>query len=176
MGIPRCVAVPIVLAIGSAWLASAQPPQRLVRLTVAATNGHGEAVTDLQPSDLQIREDGRPRPLVFFRFAERRRSIQPLGPGEFVNRPLSAPIVILVDRWNEGIDTAAGTWIRLGAVLQRMDSVNGIYLYFLTGNGDLFPVHPLPVTEADLRATPNPSAAELSAEFDQAIRSLQKLR
>jgi hypothetical protein len=44
-------------------LFAAQPgdsetPRRLIRLSVVATNAKGEPVTDLQPGDIDLREDG----------------------------------------------------------------------------------------------------------------------
>src|SRR5581483_10136750 len=69
--------------------------QRLVSLHVTATNAQGEPVTDLQAADVQVREDGKVRPVVFFRFAGDQRTVPPAAEGEFVNTPSPGPIVLL---------------------------------------------------------------------------------
>ena len=169
------------IALGFASHGLAQPSdsegaQKLVRLDVAATNAAGDPVTDLHAAEIQIREDGKLRPLVFSRFAGNKRPLAPAAPGEFVNSPAPAPTLILLDRWNERMMTTAAAWSGITAGLQRMESVDRVYIYFLTNHGDLFPVHPLPATDADLRDAPAPSAKELSAKLDDAVRKLQGFR
>jgi VWFA-related protein len=151
-------------------------PKKLVRLSVAATNVQGEPVADLLPADIQVLEDGKPRPVVFFRFAGSRRSVEPPGVGDFINRPGPIPTVILFDRWNERMLTSARAWTELSAALQHLESVNQIYIYFLTGSGELFPVQPLPLTSADVRIGPEQSAADLRDKLDRAVRQFQGLR
>jgi VWFA-related protein len=153
-----------------------QSTQRLVRLSVAATNAQGEPVIDLQAADIQVLEDGKPRPAVFFRFAGSKRSVDPPAPGEFINRPSSIPTVILFDRWNERMLTSARALTELAAALQHLESANQIYVYFLTGTGELLPVHPLPLTAADLRAAPEQTVATLRDELDKAVRQVQGFR
>ena len=151
-------------------------PQRLVTLNVVATNARGEPVTDLRAADVQLREDGKPRPVVFLRFAGSKRSAAPHEVGEFVNHPTSPPVLILLDRWNERMLTAAGAWIGLGAALERLETVDNVYIYFLTNHGELYPVHPLPGGEPDSRAGAGPSPSELRAKLDQAIQKSQGFR
>jgi hypothetical protein len=43
--------------------------QSLVKLTVAASDAKGDPVMDLRAGDIQVREDGAARSVVFFRFA-----------------------------------------------------------------------------------------------------------
>ena len=151
-------------------------PQRLVRLSVAATNVQGEPVTDLLPVDIQVLEDGKLRPVVFFRFAGSKRSVQPPGDGDFINRAGPIPTVILFDRWNERMLTSARAWTELSATLQHLESVNQIYVYFLTGSGELVPVQPLPLTTADVHIAPEQTAAGLRDKLDRAVRQFQGLR
>lgn len=169
-----------LLLLAAAASAFAQPkgndesPQRLVRLNVAAAKG--DPVTDLRASEVQVREDGKLRPIVFFRFAGSKRPIMAPAAGETVNRPETAPIVILFDRWNEQIQAAGPASFDIGAGLQRLESVERIFIYFLTNHGDLYPVNPLPATGADLRAMAEPIPAELRAKFDEAVRKLSGFR
>jgi VWFA-related protein len=147
--------------------------QRLIKLNVAATSAKGDPVTDLSAADVQLREDGKPQAIAFFRFAGRQASTVLHAQGEFVNHPVTAPLVILLDRWNERMTTTAQAWIELGTAVQRLESVQSVYIYVLTSNGDLSAVRPLPVTEADLSATSPLSPVELRAQLDEAVRKIQ---
>jgi VWFA-related protein len=68
----------------------------LVEFTLVATNEHGDPVTDLKPSDIEIIESGKPRAVEFFRFdggpgATGDAPREPMAPGLFSNRPEYAP-------------------------------------------------------------------------------------
>jgi len=171
-----------ILLVVAAAGALAQPGgngetlQRLVQLNVAATDAKRGPVTDLRASDIQVREDGKVRPVVFLRGAGPERALMPLGDGDTANRPAVTPTLILFDRWNERITTASLAWAGLGNALQRLESVESIYIYFLTSQRELFPVHPLPPSNADLRALPEPTPAQLRSELDDAVRKLNGLR
>jgi len=151
-------------------------PQRLVKLSVVASDAKGDPVLELRAADVQVREDGQPRPVVFFRFEGNNRTISPPGPGEFIDQPAPAPTLILLDRWNERLTTMASAWYDVGVALAHLESLDRIYVYFLTGHGDLLPVHPLPRPDADLRVPPPTTAAELVAKVNDAARAFEGLR
>jgi VWFA-related protein len=150
--------------------------QRLVTLNVAATDSKGAPVTDLHSTDIQLREDGKPQPIAFFRFAGNTRTPAPLAAGEFANHAAPPPVVILLDRWNERLVTSSRSGIALGTAIQRLETVGNVYIYFLTNKGELAPVHPLPGSGEELRAAADPSPAELRAELDKAIQEFQGFR
>jgi VWFA-related protein len=152
------------------------PPHRLITLNVSATNSRDEPVTDLKLDDLQLREDGKPQPLVFFRFAGANSKTAPPTPGEFANHPTPPPVVILLDRWNERLVMSSRSGIELGTAIQRLETVGNVYIYFLTNKGELAPVHPMPGTGEDLHVEANPSPAELRAELDRGIQEYQGFR
>ncbi len=154
----------------------AEAPQRLVLLDVAATNAKGEPVTDLRASEIRIREDGKVHPAAFFHFAGPKRAMMALVEGESANRPAVTPTLILFDRWNERMTVALSAWNSLGSALQRLESVDSIFIYFLTNHGDLFPVHPLPSADADLRAMVEPTPVQLRGKLDEAVRTLNGFR
>lgn len=172
----------VFLMLIAAAGASGQPkspaagsPQRLIRLSVAATDAKGEPITDLRVTDIQVREDGQVRPAVFFRFAGPKRAMLPAAKNEISNRPAPAPTVILIDRWNERMLTAASAWIDVSAALEHTESVERIFIYFLTNHGDLFPVEPLRSSEAE-GAPAALTPAELRAKLDEAVRKLNGFR
>ena len=166
----------LILAAIAGAAAQSQPPQRLVRLNLSATDAKGNPVTDLRASDIQVREDGKARPIVFFRLAGPKRATMPLVEGETVNRPAGTPTLILFDRWNERLTVASSAWSTLGTALQRLESVDNIFVYFLTNRGDLFPVHPLPSANADLHTLAELTPIQLRTKLDEAMRTLNGFR
>ena len=67
---------------------------RLVELTVTALDKKGNAVTDLRLEDFTIQENGRPRPISFFKHdggASDEPKALPLPPGVFTNRAEFTP-------------------------------------------------------------------------------------
>lgn len=165
------------LAAGSLLFAQkddSETPQRLVRLSVIATDAKGDPVTNLQASDLRVREDGKPRTLAFFRYTGARLAAPPAG--ETINRPPLTPTLVLFDRWNERMMTAAEAWGDIGNTLAHLESIESVYIYFLTNRGELYPVHPLPATDADLRAQTSPTPAQLRGELDDAVKKLAGFR
>jgi VWFA-related protein len=173
-----CVSAILACAI----YAVAQPkeysdsPRRLVQLSVAATDAKGEPVTDLRAADVQLREDGKPHPFVFFRFSGARRGLASPAADEYVNRSGITPTVILFDRWNEHLMTAAESWGDIDNTILHMESVDRLYIYFLTNQGDLYPVHPLPPGNADPLTICPPSPAQLRAKLDGAVQKLSGFR
>jgi VWFA-related protein len=168
----------LFLAIAGTFPLPAQPPSpgRLITLNLAATNSRDEPVTDLQPSDLQLREDGKPQPVVFFRFSGTNRTMAPHAPGEFDNHAAPPPVVILFDRWNERLVMAGRSGVELSAAIQHMETVGNIYIYFLTNKGELVPVHSLPGTAGDVQSAAPPSPAELRAELERGFEEYQGFR
>jgi VWFA-related protein len=154
----------------------AQPGERLIRLNVAATDAKGDPVTDLSAPDIELREDGQVRPVVFFRFAGAKRETLALRPREISNHPGPAPTIILLDRWNETALTAASAWIDIETALQHAETVDNLFLYIFTNRGDLYPVNPLPGSDADLRMLPTPTPDQLRVKLDDAVRKLTGLR
>jgi VWFA-related protein len=79
---------------GQAQAQQAQTPvfrttTRLVELTVTALDKKGHAVTDLRLQDFTIQENGKPRPIAFFRYdggPPVEPKALPLPPGVFTNR------------------------------------------------------------------------------------------
>ncbi len=168
----------LFLAIACVFPLSAQPSSsgRLITLNLAATNSRDEPVTDMQRSDLQLREDGKPQPVVFFRFSGTNRTMAPHVPGEFDNYAVPPPpVVILFDRWNERLVMSGRSGVELSAAIQHLETVGNIYIYFLTNRGELAPVHSLPGTAGDAQAAA-PSPTELRAKLERGFEEYQGFR
>ncbi len=145
-------------------------PRRLVKLNVVALNAKGDPVTDLRSTEVYVHEDGRPRHVAFFRRPGNRKL------AEFANSPPPMPMVIVLDRWNERLGTMASAWFTVHQALERLESAEGIYIYILDRQGELYPVSPIPANEAELRETAQRTGATLAAKLDEAVGKLQGLR
>lgn len=156
-------------------LAQSDTPQRRVILNLIATTNKGEPVTDLQSSEIHLKDEGKPRALDFFDFDGSRRE-NPAASGQFVNRAEIPPTVILFDRWNEQLLTTASAWNDIAKAFEGLEKVDRIYCYFLTNHGDLYPVRPLPPLDSDPNAEQSISPSQLHAMLDAAVVKLNGLR
>jgi VWFA-related protein len=114
-------------------LSEAAPPKKEgVILNVSALDSSGRPVTDLSSADFQIFEDAQSREITAFKATSAQNP-----PG---TRP--PPIVILFDLMN--IPWARREYIanRIIKVLNPLETDEGIYLYLLTTDGELYPVRP----------------------------------
>lgn len=162
----------ILIGIGLGIVAFGQP--KLITLNVAAIDAKGDPVTDLRPDDLRLREDGKDRPIAFFRFDGSRRTGTPAAPGQFVNHPEPPATLILFDRWNERIGAAAAGWNEINAALQHQESVDNFFIYIFTARGELVPVAGMP--DNGQAITEQKTAASLSAQLNDAVQKLNAMR
>lgn len=170
---PRSLGLLVLLASTSPALAQSRV---LVKINLVATDSKGAPVTDLRASDIQVREDGGTRPVVFFRFAGSKLEMAQPGMNEFVNRPGPPVTVVLLDRWNESETTLATAWQDVSAAVARLENVDRLYIYYLANHGELVPVRALPGVETDLRLPEPPAASALVAKLNQSVRALNGLR
>ena len=170
---PRSLGLLVLLASTSPALAQSRV---LVKLNLVATDSKGAPVTDLRASDIRIREDGGPRPPVFFRLAGSKPEMAQTGMNEFVNRPGPPVTVVLLDRWNESETTLASAWQDVSAAVARLENVDRLYIYYLANHGELVPVRALPGVETDLRVPEPQPASALVAKLNQSVRALNGLR
>src|SRR5581483_5178283 len=150
--------------------------QGLVRLDAIATTSKGEPVTDLKIDELRVREDGKLRPIVFLRRPVPAAAAEMLAPGEYANRAQPAPTLILLDRWNERLLTAASAVGDLASTVQHMESMSNVYIYILNNHGELVPVRPVPNPESDMRPVFEATPAQVAADLDAAVKKMQGFR
>jgi VWFA-related protein len=158
-----------------------RPPQ-LVRLNVVAVDSHGDPVDDLAKTDLQVFDNGKPEEIVSFRHDDSRvHRAAALAPGEFSNRTgnnIRHATVILFDLLNEHMGARGNSWNELIHYLQPLEASEGLYLYLLTLEGRLYPVHGLPNPEA--KDTPDPGGAPWTQQakplLDQAMKNVFRTR
>jgi len=121
----------------------AQGPMGLMRLNVTALDAGGAPVDDLKLADLQVSDQGKPEKIVFFRQNAGATSAASLAPHEFSNRTGAVPhsTVILFDLLNQNQTDRLDAWHKLGRSLQQLESGDSLYLYLLTLEGNLVPIH-----------------------------------
>ncbi len=165
------------LCIGAACIA-AQTAAPLVTLQVTALDSHGQPVTDLQTADFRVADAGKPQPPAFSRFLAGTKPPAPLAPNEFTNRtsdPIAHSTVILFDLLNADLTERGRTWNELVQTLQHLESSDHFYLYLLTKEATLFPVHPLPANEEDVSSAVAPWAKEVEPLLNRAMTAVNRL-
>lgn len=126
-------AVFTVMEAPSLELSETAPPKTVeVILNVTALDSKGRPVTDLTSADFQIFEDLTPRAITSFKATSAQNP-----PG---TRP--PPIVILFDLMNTTWSRREYIANRLIKLLNALETDEGIYLYLLTPEGELYPVRP----------------------------------
>lgn len=158
--------------------AEPQGAPRIVVFDVTALDPRGEPVTDLTAADLQVFDSGKRQEVVFFRPNHPKTvSNADLSRDEFSNRahPVPAATVILLDLMNERTRADAVTQNELVNALKGQESGTGLYLYILTNNGKLIPVHSLPNPEDDAAADEH-WTAQIHPLLDPVINQIFGLR
>lgn len=117
----------------------------LVEFTFVAVDGNGRPVTDLSQDEIDLREDGKPRDIAFFRFEGKpaidRGETRPLPTGLFTNRieytsgPPRNITVILVDALNTPPTDQQSVRRQLMAYLETVTADTRVAVYGLGANG-----------------------------------------
>jgi VWFA-related protein len=135
-----------------------EPPKKdEVIIHVSALDSNGHAVTDLTSEDFQIVDGGKPQTIASFkvvsaqsaptpqaRMASEGRSDGDEGTDRKTRdlKTFVPPIVILFDLMNTTWSRREYIANRLIKVLDPLQTDEGIYLYLLTTDGELYPVRP----------------------------------
>src|SRR5579875_305607 len=105
--------------------------EKLVSFDAVITDDSGRPVTDLQATEFRLLDKGKPQKIAFLRRSEQPNSAQRLT-------------VLLFDELNADIQVNDSAWKQMVGALQRFASDETFYLYLLTDEGVLYPVHGLP--------------------------------
>jgi VWFA-related protein len=158
-----------------------QEDPRMVDLNVVAVDNHGVAVTDLTRDDFRVTDSGKPQTIAFFRHRDSgHKPVPQLGRNQFSNRSsanVPRATLILFDLLNEKFGTRGATANRLVQDLQSLESPEFVYLYLLTVNGRLYPVHGLPGAEGETSPEDGqPWTRHAKPLLDQALRTVLQVR
>ena len=166
-----------------------RPEPRLMDLNVIAVDSHGQPVTDLKGDDFQITDAGKPQTISYFRINQmnsRREPLSALGANEFSNRVSDQPpgaTVILFDLLNLGFGARGMATSQLERDLPQIETADSLYLYVLSVDGGLFPVHdvrPLAAPGEDPISMPEPASGPWTSRakpmLDNAMRVVTRIR
>ena len=160
-------------------LTAGEPASPVIKLNVVAVDARGQSVSDLTREEFEVFDNGKPQHIASFR----RNDVKPLhvvpaASGELSNRsgtPITRATVILLDLLNATFDDRAYAVSQMIPALQRVEDSENVFLYLLTVNGTLYPVHGLPDPEtAVLRA--KPWTDDIKALLDEAAKKLFRQR
>jgi VWFA-related protein len=124
----------------------------LKKLNIVAVDSDGQPVTNLRVSDFQIYEDGKLEKIAFFRFAPKHAT------------------VVLIDLLNDRVLSDAVISTQVGTTLKKLASSDDLYLYFLTSQGDLYPIHALPEPGLTGKSAAEPWTRNATVAIDEAVR------
>jgi len=169
----------VILAYAFAPAVSGQAERgRLNKLNVVALDARGQPVTGLNSADFQLFQDGKREDIAFFRFTGGWAIQSRPSPGEYSNRAVPAwhATAILIDLLTNRLMSDSIIGREVADSLKSLESGEGLYLYILTPNGELYPVHPLPQPDTAATPAPEPWTRDVSALMQAAIRKLVGIR
>ncbi len=84
--------------------------------------------------------------------------------------------VILLDLLNANLSDRGSGWEGISRAVEHMETTDGLFLYLLTAEGKLYPVHGLPGTEATEAAASPTWTKQIRSVLDQAVRAVNRLK
>jgi VWFA-related protein len=136
-----------------ALIAAALPAASQQAISLLALDRQGQPLLDLQASDLRLFDNGRPQPIA-----------------SLTRVQTPSPIVILYDLLNTVIGERGDSVPQMAVTLQTLPALTPIYMYVLSGDASLVPVHGLDAGESP--AWPR----EAGPLIDSALRNLRAAR
>lgn len=145
----------VLLILVSGLLRGQQNPEpKLVNLNVVAVDNHGNPVDGLTADDFQVTDSGKPQKVVFFRHNDTKLwQVPTSAPNRFSNRSggrFPYGTVILFDVMNQSFSTRGVSNTQLVRYIESVEDAGHLYLYILTMEGKLYPVHGLPEDTDDI--------------------------
>jgi len=160
--------------------APAPAPATLVKLNVAAADAKGQPVLDLSAADFRILDNGKPQTIASFHRREGfQASFAPLGPRQFSNRSASDiphATMILFDLMNMRFEDRGYVITQLVHALQQFESGDNLYLYLITVDGRLYPVHGLPASAGDTAANDAAWPRDIQTKLTEAMQETSRQR
>jgi len=134
-----------------------------------ALNASGDPVTDLNAGDFKIVDQTKPETIYAF-YKPITEKAAASGLLERTNRPggrMPHSTVILLDMLNMNQPDRLDTWKILDKALPQLESGESVYLYLLTLEGALQPIHPIGPASPDDKTWPQ----GILGVFDKAMKA-----
>ena len=174
--------IAIVLLLAPGWLpGSGDPEARLIDLNVVAVDGRGLPVNDLTGDDFQVTDAGKRQQIAFFRHNDSKLlQALSLGQNEFSNRGgvnSAHATLVLFDLLNERFATRGVSANQIIHELGSLETANNLYLFLLTVDGRLYPVHGFPGPEEPANQPGGaPWTRGIKPLMDEALRTVLRVR
>lgn len=153
--------------------------QTLRSFRFIATGGNGQPVTDLRPEEIQVTDEGKRHPLVYARLLPAVYGAVTPRPGEFSNRATdvgSPSELILLDLLNANITERGAAWNETIRALENQESPDNIFVFLITPDGKLYPVHAWPGGGPASDDTPKPWTKQIRPLLDKALRVVEGIK
>jgi len=172
------------LLLGASLAAAAESPQPepqrpLLTFNIVALDSKGAPLRELPATDLRIYDDGKLMQAAFCRPLETVERLPAPGPREYSNRPSggnSQSTLLLLDLLNANLAERGMGWNEIVRALQKLESSEHFYVYLLTKEATLYPIHALPDPESPISGDDTTWAAQAQTLLDQAMRAVNRLR
>jgi len=149
----------VAAAASNPQLDATQRP--FLTFTVIAVDAKNQPVTDLRAGNFRISDNGVPLAPRCVRFQE---------PG---SRPLST--LVLIDLLNANLSERGLSANDIAVSLRKLEPAGHVYLYLLTKEAKLYPVHGLPA-DASASAGDDSWTAGIKSLLDKALRAVDRIR
>ena len=103
----------------------------------------------------------------------------PLGPREFSNRGANvfwASTLILIDLLNANITERGATWSETIQSLAGLESADNVFLFLLTPDANLYPVHAWQPPDASTEPSSAPWTRQIRQLLDQALKEVERIK
>jgi len=168
-----------------AWAATAASNHQIdsqrgpsLTFTAVAVDARNQPVRDLRASEFRISDNGKIlRPDAVRLLDAGGSQAAPLGPHEYSNRigGNSQSTLVLLDLLNANLGERGFASTDIVSALQNFESAEHLYLYLLTKDGSLHPVHGLPAADSE-GAEERPWTAGIKPLLDNALNAVSRLR
>ena len=163
------------LALTSCALFGQAASPVLVRLSASATDASGQPATDLTADDFKVTDQGKPGRIVLFRRIDSAGWAMPAQPPEYTNRGAGGPpytTVILLDLMNQSQADRLDAARTLGRSLAQLEAGDSVYLYLLTLEGTVEPLHAMGGKSGD----DHNWTQQIEKTLDKAVKSASHAR
>jgi VWFA-related protein len=119
------------------WASAAVAQDKLVTFDVSIADSHGRPVTDINPDELQLQDNGKHFKIVVFHLNDRKPDTVALAPNQYSNGSLPAPsaTAVVLDYVNQTLTEKGYVQARLTEALEHLNPAGYLLLATVTPRG-----------------------------------------
>jgi VWFA-related protein len=171
----------LAATLATAWeYPQEDPPRPVLAFNVVVHDAKGEPLRDLKAGDLRIYDDGKLMHAVSCRPLETAQAATAsLAEREYSNRPTGVKLhstLVLLDLLNANLAERGLGWNEIVHTLGKLESGEQLYVYLLTKEGEVFPIHPMPAAESPLLPDNGAWITQAQGLLEKAMHDVNRLR